>query len=360
MSFKFNPFTDKLDIVGPSGGGVVVETLSDDVGTVVNPTANNIQLVGHVVEQGATKFSTVVAGTSLLNINPMSSSRWIVDPLGFNGTHTTIASALTSATSGDTIFLLPGTYTENPTLKAGVNIAAYECGAESRSVVINGKCTGTFAGSCAISGVCFRTNGDFALSVTGSSATTIFLNNCVFDQIANTAISITSSGGALVTVTGCMNFDSGNNNFFALSNTCALRIYTSVISNGSSSTGSTLANAAAVEIHNSDFRNPISSADTSSVAITNCNMLMGGNQLALTCNNTSGNNLFFNNYIASGTSSCISIGTGAALIVSNVTLKSSNTNVITGAGTLQYGMIVFSGSSSGHNVTTETALNTLI
>ena len=85
-----------LDVAGGFGG--FIKTLSDDVNTPVSPTGTgNIQLVGHVVEQGSTKFSTVVSGANLINLNPMSSFRWIVDKLGFNGTHTTITSAMASA-----------------------------------------------------------------------------------------------------------------------------------------------------------------------------------------------------------------------------------------------------------------------
>lgn len=135
-------------------GSGVVQTLSDDVSASITPSSGNIQLVGHVVEQGATKFSTVVAGTHIANINPMSSARWIVDPLGFNGTHTTIAAAITSATAGDTIFLLPGTYTENPTLKAGVNICAFECDSGestgTSNVIINGTVTASYVGTVSL------------------------------------------------------------------------------------------------------------------------------------------------------------------------------------------------------------------
>lgn len=40
----------------------------------------------------------------------------IVDAAGF-GDFTTIGAAITAASSGQTIFIRPGTYTENPTLK---------------------------------------------------------------------------------------------------------------------------------------------------------------------------------------------------------------------------------------------------
>ena len=43
--------------------------------------------------------------THALSTNNYGPAKFIVDALVANGTHTTIASALTSASSGDTIFL---------------------------------------------------------------------------------------------------------------------------------------------------------------------------------------------------------------------------------------------------------------
>ena len=104
----------------------------------------------------------------------------IVDPNGF-GDFTTIAAALTASSSGTTIFLRPGTYTENPTLKAGVNLSAY--GSDSSlngtgNVIINGTCTLSTAGSVTISGVQLQTNSANAIVVSGSVASVLNLNNC--------------------------------------------------------------------------------------------------------------------------------------------------------------------------------------
>jgi pectin methylesterase-like acyl-CoA thioesterase len=62
--------------------------------------------------------------THALSTNNYGPAKFIVSSSAANGTHTTIAAALTSASTGDTIFIRPGTYTENLTLKAGVNLTA--------------------------------------------------------------------------------------------------------------------------------------------------------------------------------------------------------------------------------------------
>ena len=85
--------------------------------------------------------------------NRFATAKFIVDPTLGDGTHQTIAAALTAASSGDTIFIKPGTYTEDLTLKAGVNLAAYVGDGDTPNVEIVGKATATFAGTCSISGI---------------------------------------------------------------------------------------------------------------------------------------------------------------------------------------------------------------
>src|ERR1700676_4205216 len=85
----------------------------------------------------------------------------IVDPTLGSGNYTTIGSALTASVSGQTIFIRPGTYTENLTLKAGVNLTAF--GSDSSlngtaTVIINGTCTLSTAGTVTISSIQLQTN----------------------------------------------------------------------------------------------------------------------------------------------------------------------------------------------------------
>ena len=96
----------------------------------------------------------------------------IVDVNG-TGTHTTIGAALSAASAGTTIFIKPGTYTENPALVAGVNLTAWLTDADSGTVIINGKCTFSSAGTVIISGIQLLTNSDYFLSITGANASVV-------------------------------------------------------------------------------------------------------------------------------------------------------------------------------------------
>ena len=81
--------------------------------------------------------------THALTTGNYGPAKFIVSANVYEGTHTTIAAALTSASSGDTIFIRPGTYTENLTLKAGVNLCAYECDGQTPNVTVIGTLIST-------------------------------------------------------------------------------------------------------------------------------------------------------------------------------------------------------------------------
>ena len=120
-----------------------------------------------------------------------------------NGDFSTIATALTAATSGTTIFIRPGTYTENLTLKAGVNLTAWPCDAglnpqsnTAANVIIKGKATFTGAGTVSISGIQLKTNADYFLVVFGNSASIVNLTGCFLNCLDGSGINYTSSSAS--------------------------------------------------------------------------------------------------------------------------------------------------------------------
>jgi hypothetical protein len=345
-----------------TGSKVAVETLSDDTATLITPSGtNNIQLVGHVNEQGSKKFSTVVAGTNLANINPMSSARWIVDPLGFNGTHTTISSAITSATSGDTIFLMPGTYTENILLKAGVNLTAFGSdglttslgsGTGVSNVTIIGSVTASYTGNCCISGIQLRTNSAAALITSGTNVGELMLTNCCINASNSTGMTF-NSATIFVTFFSCY-FLSASTNILFTNTVGPIDFECCVFSLSANGTASSTATSN-IYFNACDMSGfSITTSSTGSVTAVACHWLYGANSLLST--NGTGTSFIYNSDLESTTATTIIVGPGTTVIVANSEISSSNTNAISGGGILKYSGIVFTSTSSTVNTTTQTPL----
>ena len=291
--------------------------------------------------------------------NNFATAKWIVDPTVGLGTHTTIASALTSASSGETIFVRPGTYTENITLKAGVDIVSYIGDSDTPNVTIVGKCTATFAGTCSLSGIRLQTNSDFCLVVSGSSATIINIRNCFINASNNTAISFTSSSSSAYIYLIDTNGDLGTTGIAYISSSSAGTIYIlkgRYRNTGNSVTNSTIS-AGTLDINYAVFSNPVT---TSSTAAFNSSysryQFTGLNTTALT-HGGSGSSLVRYCEFVSDTASCISISSSLAVV--NCNLYSTNTNTITGAGTITYGdNTQYSTSNLTINTTTQTPYQT--
>jgi hypothetical protein len=113
----------------------------------------------------------------------------IVDPNGL-GDFTTIQAAINASTSGETIYIRPGTYSENISLIAGINLIGVRGATNLEQVNIIGKVQGSYSGTSWISYLRIETDGDYALEITGSNPTILNVSNCEivasdFDGINN-------------------------------------------------------------------------------------------------------------------------------------------------------------------------------
>jgi hypothetical protein len=333
-----------------ASGTAVATTYDTNSGSAV-PIANilNIDGLGETTTSGASNTVSILSPRT---------AQFVVDPVVNVGTHTTIASAITAASSGDTIFIRPGSYTENLTLKAGVSLTAFTGDGMVPTVTIIGTCSFAAAGSAAINNVRMQTNGAAILSVTGSEASDVYLNNCDLNCTDNSGITFSSSSSsASVTLTNCTgNLATTGINYFDCSSAGALSLSQCVLSNtGGSSTANTLS-AGVLFVRNTTFSNPITTSGATATMFLNNTAITTSTQnvTALTHGSTAaGTNTIDNSRFGSGTASAISIGASATLTMTGSRVTSSNANAITGSGTLEYTGIFFT-SSSGVNVTTQT------
>ena len=354
-NFDSASFTvDASGFVKASATGLL-KTLSDDVATVVNPALGNIQLVGHVNEQGATKFSTVTAGVNLLNINPMSASRWIVDTLGFNGTHTTIQAAITAATSGDNVFILEGVYTENLTLKAGVNLVGYRGSGRTSTVTILGNCTFATLGTATISGCKLQTNGSFCISNTGANASILNIIDCDIQAANNTAINYTNSNAASqIFISICtMNIGATGNALHTMSSIGTLQYRYCNISNTGASVTVSSNSAGKVIFYFCNIFCPLSTSATG--IIEKRYSYVDTSAQNVTCLTTAGTGTVEIDFggDASGTATAIVVGSGTTVFLNSSDIYTSNAAAISGAGTLNFSLLTFEGTSSAITTTTQ-------
>lgn len=292
-----------------------------------------------------------------LSTNTFGTAKWIVSSDATQGTHTTIASALTSASSGDTIFIRPGTYTENLTLKAGVNLAAYPADAFTPNVTIVGKCSFSSAGTATISNIKLQTNSDYFLSVTGSVASVVYLYECNLTCSNNTGIQFTSSSAsAAISLNNCVgNISTTGITYFTHSSAGFLGIFYSVLGNSGNATTASTASAGSLKIFFSSLAFPITTSSTNQIIISGSEMNTElSNAVCLTCGGTgSGSNYALNSSFYSGSANCVSIGSTLRMTECSVD-SSGGSTVVTGAGTLEYSDISLIRSGTTINTTTRT------
>ncbi len=267
--------------------------------------------------------------------NKYGVAKWIVDPVLGRGTHITIASAITSASSGDTIFIRPGTFTENLTIKAGVNLSAFECDSFTPNVTIIGTCTFTTAGTTTISGIRLQTNSAVAIAITGSAASILNLLGCYLNCTNNTGITLSSSSSSAGISFYRCNGDLGTTGiaYFAASGGGSIGLVYSLFGNsGASTTANTISAGLFIALH-SEFDSPITSSGTAALSIKWCTVSTGNTKSIIAGGSGTQTIEFCDIY--SGTATAITCTTTINSLL-HCFISSSNTNAIDGAGTLNY------------------------
>ncbi len=287
-------------------------------------------------------------------------ARFIVSPGdGTDGAnYTTIASAIAAAvTAGgnQTVFIQPGTYTENLTLVAGINLTAFDCDALTPNVIIVGKMTATFSGTASLSGLRLQTNSDYLLEITGANPTFINLDTCYLNCSNHTGIHCTAAS-ADVTLTNC----SGNLGTtligYHLVTAGEVGYIQCNMSNSGNSVTPSNASAGGVVLEQSTFVSPLSSSGTGVLGVYNSIVDCG--QLNTTPVAFAGSvlNHCINSVLDSGTAVGVTIGTGSSLELDLVHIQCTNVHLVTGLGTLFYGFITIEDGGAGDlNSTTVSA-----
>lgn len=378
------------------------ETLTTDDAVVVPPTGNNINVLGDgvITTSGNAGTSTVtinagptIATEYVCDVGSAVPSLNILNVLGGNGEtttgagntitidyfsltpyivgsdansqYTTIASAVAQAIADGASTANPKNihikpklngYIENFSMIDGINLVG-----QGDQVTIHGKISMSTAGEASISNLTLKTNGDYCVSMTGSAASDLTVFNCNIYATDHTAMQQASTNpGSIIPINNCFYFiEAPGITMWDMTSAGFLSQVECSSGNVGASTVASNNSAGAVQLFNCVFDFPVSSSATGSLNLIDGTFITSIlNVTAVTLNGT-GIASISHCLVSSGTASAVSIGVGVTSVLQFVIASSSNTNVLTGAGTLFYAYISFSGGSSGHNVAVETAIPTL-
>lgn len=269
----------------------------------------------------------------------------IVDASG-HGDFSTLSAAMAAASSGKDIFVRPGTYIGDVTFKAGVNVTAF--GADyTQNVTIQGNLTFNLSGNYNLYGLTLNDNGGNLITMSGSNNATVNIENCTLNITSNSGISVTNASATLALVTCNINIGMGISGLNWAGSTLFIN-YCNI--NGDLTA---LITAGTCELEYGTLQIPFTSSGTGNIFAFKSQFGYSGSfskTWITTAGASAGINRADHCSFYSGSASCISVGSSFGVF--NCVLDSSNTNVITGAGTVAISGNTFSNVSSGVNTST--------
>lgn len=295
-----------------------------------------------------------MATTNANAINYFSPAKWVVSKVAGEGTHTTLGGALSAATTGDTIVMMPGSYTENDTISTAVNICGHT-GDGFGNVTIIGALTVSSAITVTLANLNLETNSANNLIVSGSTASIVNCINCNFDCTNNTGISFSSSSAnSQINLYDCTgNLGTTGIAPYASTSAGALSCFNCFFTNSGLSTTAATNSSGTVSLNQSYFNNAFTSSSTGAISGNGCDLNPGAlNVIALTAGGSGTHDWFYTSFV-SGTASAISIGSSTTVLASICNIFSSNTNAITGTGTINFTGLHYSSTSFLNNTTTQ-------
>lgn len=329
----------------PIGTGQVQPLQEIQAGTIVAGTGITVNYVSP---------NLVVASTA--SLTDLHVARFIVasSTAGTGANFTTIASAITAAQAtgiNSTIFIQPGTYTENLTLISGIDLCSFECDPFTPNVTIVGNHTFSTAGTVSISGIRLKGSGSALLTMAGNSVTKVNLIKCFLLGDTSLINFATTNASAALNIFDC-NADINTNgiHFMDGSSTGTTTINNLYCTNTGGSSNASAIIAGSVIITNSMIKNGWVGTVTSGIQISNSIIDTSGapgNSIGL---HGSGTNIIRNSSIISGNSTAIAMNGTAT--VDCVEINTTAANSITGGGTLNYSLLSFTNTTSDMSVTT--------
>lgn len=295
-----------------------IEFITGDSGGAVGPDGSgNINLLGNTtgMEVAGNPGTNTLTVQDLRNI-----TKYVVDATAGETEYTTIQAALDAAnTAGGnaTVYVRPGTYTEDLTLYDSVDIR----GTEFTGVTITGTHTPPASGRFAFYSCTLTDALDiFNSAVAGTADITV--QNCEINVTNGYLFNLLNWTGNLL-VDDCANVGT-NDGFVNNTGGSAIFVPDSTIGAG---TGNTAVVSGNCEFYNARIRCPITMQGAGTSTIN------GGCWLGATLTTAATATVSISNSLLStGTNAAISHGSAGILDLSNITINTTNATAIAGAG----------------------------
>lgn len=282
--------------------------------------------------------------------NLYTNTKYVVSSAG-NTPYTTIQSAINAAAAAGipaTVYIRPGTYTENLTLSSYIFLE----GNESTEVTINGQHTPPTTGVLAFTRITFGASGigginDIIKDTSNAGSTKIKFTRCNFTVFGGRICNLTNWTGA-ITFKYCDESGSTNNGVVYNTGSSIVTIKNCELGNG---TVYSLTSAGTLLFNNADIGCPIALSGSSA------SVIQGGSTLRGTVTVSSNADLqISNSRMPTGSTPCLSTTSSVAVKCSNVVMDTSNTYAVTttGTGTYKPNEVTFSNSKGINASITET------
>ena len=287
-----------------------------------------------------------------VSTNKFGISDWIVDGGGIakGATHTTIAAAFSSASSGDTIYIRPGTYAGNLTIPVGINVTSLPGNNAQGNVNIVGKLTQTATGTSTFANLQFTTNFDVILDIGGSGSIQTAFQRCSFFLVDGDGITI-NNASASPNFTDCSFHQTGNTLDYFNITACSTTTFAGCRFFSTGTIGTSDVDAGTVSFVNCNLHQLLTCSGAALYRFKRCSWNPNQNVTFLTTAGT-GTSTIQDLTLVSGTAAAISIGSGTTVEAQLLSIHSTNTDPIEGAGTIVYGEVEF--SDTGHGISTTT------
>jgi hypothetical protein len=261
--------------------------------------------------------------------NDYATSRIIVSQTPGQGNFTTIAAAVAAATSaasaGSVIFLMPGIYVENITMRNGVNFAAYAATGEygDPNVIITGKFIDNgVAVNCSLNNIGLQNNGDYVMSLSAGSS--VQLVDCDVNAVNHAALNMTNSLANIYLYQCTGNVNTTGIGFYSIS-AGDLWVHESQLTNFGGTTTASSTSSGSVTMYDSQIDFPLACTSAGAYFLQNCiidTAVLNAAAVTLSGNQTS---TFSFCSMSTGTASCIISNTGTVALVAYNIYTTSNT-----------------------------------